>query len=422
MNTNKIGALIAFMVICMTGILHAQNVNTPYSMYGYGIIGDRATSAQRQMGGVGYALQSGRQINAMNPASYASIDSLTFLFDMGADMSLIWSKEGDAREHSIGGGLDYVTMQFPLSKYMGASIGLIPYSSVGYAFGNDISHGAKQNQGSGGINEAYIGVAGKYKGLSLGVNISYDFGNITNDVFSTPSTGGQTKFEHIMEIRDWNILIGAQYGFNVSKTDRMVFGVTYSPKKTFLGNSMATIQETVAESRPDTVGELKLRNNYYQPTSIGAGVSYSHQRGSRWTVAFDFTYQGWKDAKFSPMYSIDEPNEVVFRGMEFADRYKFAAGAEYVPRVRGSYLQRIMFRIGGYYTLDYLQIGGNRMREHGVSAGFGFPTIEGKTIINLGFEWKNRRAYPQAMLTENYFNITLGVNFNELWFWKRKIR
>ena len=26
----------------------------------------------------------------MNPASYAAIDSLTFFFDMGADMSVIW--------------------------------------------------------------------------------------------------------------------------------------------------------------------------------------------------------------------------------------------------------------------------------------------------------------------------------------------
>ena len=25
-------------------------------------------------------------------------------------------------------------------------------------------------------------------------------------------------------------------------------------------------------------------------------------------------------------------------------------------------------------------------------------------------------------VTENYLNITLGVNFNELWFWKSRIR
>ena len=40
------------------------------------------------MGGIGYAMSSGRQINVMwNPASYACIDSLTFLFDMGVGTS-----------------------------------------------------------------------------------------------------------------------------------------------------------------------------------------------------------------------------------------------------------------------------------------------------------------------------------------------
>ena len=45
------------------------------------------------MGGVGYAMNSGRQINVMNPASYAAIDTLTFLFDMGIDLTAIWQNE-----------------------------------------------------------------------------------------------------------------------------------------------------------------------------------------------------------------------------------------------------------------------------------------------------------------------------------------
>ena len=104
----KLKMLMAALVCTVPAL--AQNVSTPYSMYGYGILGDRATSMQRQMGGVGYAMNSGRQINVMNPASYAAIDSLTFLFDMGADLSFIWSQEGDAKEKSTGGGLDYLTM------------------------------------------------------------------------------------------------------------------------------------------------------------------------------------------------------------------------------------------------------------------------------------------------------------------------
>ena len=183
---NKIKLLFLLPAAVLAAAATAQNVTTPYSMYGYGILGDRATSMQRQMGGVGYAMNSGRQINVMNPASYAAIDSLTFLFDLGADMSMLWSKEGSVRDHSIGGGVDYVTMQFPINKFMGGSIGLVPLSSVGYAFGNEIRHGAMENQGSGGINEFYLGLSGKIKGFSLGFNVSYNFGTIANDVFSVP--------------------------------------------------------------------------------------------------------------------------------------------------------------------------------------------------------------------------------------------
>ncbi len=419
----KFKFLFALLALLGPLAISAQNANTtsPYSMYGYGLLSDHATSMQRQMGSVGYAMNSGRQINVMNPASYAQADSMTFLFDMGADLSFIWNEENGAKEHSTGGGLDYVTMQFPLSKYMGGSIGLLPYSSVGYAFGNEIQHGTMSNQGSGGINELYLGLAGKFKGFSLGFNVSYNFGNIVNDVFANP-TSGSTKFEHVMKVRDWGIQLGAQYTAKLTRTDRMVVGITYSPKKTLLGDSWATIQEMVQDSKPTELGRMKLKNNYYTPNTIGAGISYTHERTSRLNVEIDYTWQGWSDCKYSPLPSASNPDEIVFEGMTFNDRTRYAAGVEWTPKIRGSYLQRAAYRLGAYYTDDYLKIRNNGVREYGVTCGFGFPTVEGKTMINLGLEWKMRKAHPQPLIKENYFNITLGVNFNEVWFFKRKIR
>ena len=416
----KIRILILLMVSvgsCMWG----QN-NRQYSMYGYGLLSDRATSMQRQMGSIGYAMHSGRQINVMNPASYASIDSLTFLFDIGADMTILWQKQDNIKERSFGGGLDYITMQFPIWKYLGASIGLVPYSYVGYAFGTDIQHGAMTNQGEGGINQAYIGLAGTYGGFSLGFNVAYDFGNIINDVFSTPETSGQTLFEHVMQIRDWDIVLGAQYTARLTKTDRLNLGVTFSPKKSIHGQTWATLQETTRESEADTIAYMNMKGNYYTPMSVGAGIGFVHERVSRWMVEFDVTYQQWSKAKYSPLYSLADPGNLVFQGMEFKNRTKFALGGELIPKLRGNYWQRLSYRAGAYYNNDYLNIQGNRLREYGVTAGVGFNTPEGKTMINVGFEWKHRQATPNPLITENYFNITLGVNFNELWFWQRRIR
>lgn len=419
----KIFKKLLFVALFATiGLLNAnsQNSVTPYSMYGYGMLNDNATSMQRQMGGVGYAMNSGRQINVMNPASYAQIDSLTFLWDIGADVSMLWSKEGSVKENAVGGGLDYLTMQFPLGKHMGGSAGLLPYTSVGYSFGNEIKHGTMSNQGYGGITQAYIGVSGKVAGFSLGVNVAYKFGNIINDIYANTADGSETLFEHVMQIRDWDITIGAQYSARIKKHHKLTLGATYSPKKTMRGKTWAEFWDTSKDSKHDTVAYMNMKGNYYQPNTIGVGINYQYERTSRLTAEVDFTWQDWSKATYSPLYM--ENGNVAFQGMTFNDRWKIAAGFEYIPRLRGNYFQRMSYRIGANYTYDYLIVNGNNVKDYGISAGFGFPTPEGKTVINLGFEWKHRNASPQTLISENYFNITLGINFNELWFWQRKIK
>lgn len=408
----------AFAVVSIAATAHAD-VNTPYSMYGYGIMGERATSMQRQMGGVGYAMQSGRQINVMNPASYASIDSLTFLWDMGANMNMQWSRDNSGKTHGYGGGLDYVTMEFPLSKFMGMSIGMVPLTQVGYSFGDEIKYGARQNQGTGGITEAYAGLSGKVGGFSIGVNVSYDFGTIQNDVYATPLAGTQSLFEQIMRIRDWNIVAGVQYRQPLNKYNSITLGATYSPKKSFHGDTWLTIQDLASDALPDTIAQSNMKGKYYSPQTFGVGLAYTHEKVHRIVVEADFTLQQWSKAPFSSLK--DETGQVVFQGMKFSDRQKIALGGEYVHNVRGSYLERMPWRLGAFYNDDYLKIDGNRMREYGVSLGTGFTAPGGKTMINFGLGWMHRQTAPVSLLSENYFNITLGVNFNEVWFFKRKI-
>ncbi|MDE6695914.1 MAG: hypothetical protein K2K25_03450 [Muribaculaceae bacterium] len=416
---NKIKTFCVIMALFSSILSATADVNTPYSMYGYGIMGDRATSMQRQMGGVGYAMQSGRQINVMNPASYASIDSLTFLWDMGANMNMRWSKDRSGADHGFGGGLDYVTMEFPLSKFMGMSVGMVPFSQVGYSFGDDIKFGARQNQGSGGITEAYAGISGKVGGFSVGVNVSYDFGTIQNDVYATPTAATQSLFEQIMQIRDWNIVAGIQYRLPLNKFNALTLGATYSPKKSFHGNTWLTLQDLTSDSAPDTIATSKLNGKFYSPQTFGVGLSYTHERVHRILVEADFTLQQWSKAPFSSLE--DEVGQVVFDGMHFADRKKIAVGGEYTHNIRGNYLERMPFRLGGFYTSDYLKINGNTMKEYGISLGTGFVAPHGKTMINFGLEWRHRQTSPVSLLTENYFNIMVGVNFNEVWFFKRKI-
>ncbi|MCM1503672.1 MAG: hypothetical protein NC127_00540 [Muribaculum sp.] len=411
--------LVAVAVILAVGNVSAQDAMSPYSKYGYGILNDNATSAQSSMGGIGYAMQSGRQVNVMNPASYASIDSITFLFDMGMDLTKLWSRETDNKgvSHfgsSFGGGFDYITMQFPISKYIGASLGMIPYSNVGYAFGSSIDNGSETRQGSGGLNQLYAGVAGRiFKGFSLGVNIGYLFGTTYNDTYLYTSTGSSTLFETVVEVRDYHIQFGAQYAYNINKDSRLTAGVTFSPGKSLLGHAWGVHYDLSTDSEMDTVGYTSLKNKYSLPASWGFGVNY--QWRDRWMVELDLTYQPWSKAKYR---NIDD----ALQSQSFDDRWKLAAGMQYTPNTRGSYVQNINYRAGAFYEHGYLNVMGNNVREYGASIGFGLPAPKQKTVINLGFEWRHRQATPNPLIKENYFSIKIGVNFNERWFYQRKIQ
>lgn len=414
--------IAAIAVVAVAGMAFdasGADAISPYSRFGYGLLNSNATSAQRQMGGVGYAMNSGRQINVMNPASYANCDSLTFLFDMGLDFTALKSKENGIRDTQYGGGLEYVTMQFPLGKYMGASLGMLPYSSVGYAFGSEIKNGTSSRQGYGGINQAYLGLSGRpFKGFTIGFNLSYMFGNNVNDAYVySDATGGSTSlFEQVFEIRDWHIEIGAQYTVKLNDRNKLSAGLVYSPAKTLLGKSWVVKYDITSSEAPDTVAKAEMKGNYSLPETWGAGLSWRFD--DRLELEADFTYQPWSKVKFK---SADN-----FIDTRFADRWQAGLGAQFTPNPRGGYLSRVAYRLGGYYNRDYMNVRSygidNKVRDIGVTLGFGLPVISSKTMVNVGFEWRNRRAFPNALLTENYFNITVGINFNELWFFQNKIR
>ena len=128
--------------------------------------------------------------------------------------------------------------------------------------------------------------------------------------------------------------------------------------------------------------------------SWGAGVNYLWR--NKIMAELDFTYQPWSKAKYNGLRQDGSDSQL-------ADRYKIAAGFQIQPKARGNYLERIHYRIGGFYNRDYLKINGNNLRDWGLTAGFGFP------------------ATPNPLIKENYLNITLGINFNEMWFRQSKI-
>lgn len=403
--------LLAVAMGC--GAAQAQIVTTPYSKMGYGMLNDNVSSIQRSMGGVGYAMEGGRIINVMNPASYADVDSLTFLWDVGIDLSNLWSKENGKQGYNFGAGLDYLTGHFKVSKGLGASFGLLPYSSVGYAYGGDIVGGSESRSGNGGLNQLYLGVGYEpVKNLSVGLNIAYLFGTTLNTTLI--SSNSSSYFTRNMKMRDWNTQVGIQYSLPLFKNrDRLTVGATFQPKKSYHGHTWGTRYDS-QDSKVDTIGYTSMKGNYEQPYSIGVGVSY--MLNHRLTIEADYTFQKWSSAKYTPIGGIEAQNT------KFDDRWKLALGMQYTPNKRGSYFGAMSFRAGAFFNHDYMLFDQSHLRDYGLSVGVGLPAPGSKTTINLGVEWRHREATPVSLISENYLNITIGVNFNELWFWKSRIR
>lgn len=418
----KLSILLCISLAALLASLSAsaQNAETsPYSRYGYGKLDSHATAAQKAMGGVGLAMRDGRSINFMNPASYAAIDTLTFLFDMAGNIKGVTTSEmvNDKKMsgRNTAGGLDYVAFQFPVTRYGGMAVGLVPYSSVGYKFAGDIENGTANYEGSGNINELFLGISARpFKGLTLGANISYMFGTLLNDNY-VYSESSSTLFEKVMEIRDYNIRVGVQYSFAVNDDNTVGIGAIYSPKKSFRGHAYGVKYDMNQDSKNDTVGYTSMRDKYQQAETWGAGISWTWRK--KLTIEADYTYQPWKNMKYNAIEGYDQ-----MIANRFDNYWKGAIGAQFIPNLRGNYPQRIAYRAGAWMSNDYILVGGNKVKEYGVSVGFGLPAISTKTVLNLTFEYRHREASPVALVKENYFQFTLGINVNELWFWQNKLR
>lgn len=426
LKINKV--LITSVLILTQWALMAQNsTNSPYTRFGYGELGERSFGAGRAMGGVGFGLRSPKQINPMNPASYSSIDSMTFLFDFGVGGQLSWFDDGNNRQHDINGNVEYIAMQFPVTRRIAMSFGLLPYSFVGYKFGTARSENGVEftetYNGTGGMSEAYGGIAIDLwpKRLSFGANFGYLFGTIKHEqiVLMTNEGSGayNTNRNQQLKVRDFVMDFGLQYTQQFSKDTRATLGVVYSPQRKLNAENYKRMETFIVASSGEVLSSDTIKGKAYDLASkYGVGVSFV--KDNKFTVAADFSYEDWGKMK----YFGEEGH--------FQNRYRVALGGEFIPEYnQKSYFKRIRYRGGVHYGNSYMRFnqteanpGGHGYDEVGASIGLGLPLIDNRSLVNISLEYmKKVPTVKTGMIDEQYFKFTLNYTFNELWFFKRKL-
>lgn len=416
--------LCALSLTMVTGMAIAQNnTNSPYTRYGYGDLSEQGFGNSRAMGGIAFGLRDGIQINPLNPASYTAIDSLTFIFEGGVSLQNMNVSNGSVKLNAKNSSFDYLAMQFRLHPRIAMSVGLLPFSSVGYNVsesteGTESSpYSTKSLTGDGGLHQLYVGAGVKIlKNLSVGVNASYFWGDITRtltQIYPNSSSAYSYVRQNALSLSDYKLDFGLQYTQALSKKHSLTLGAVYSPKHKLNNDYTVTLQtSTINTNTLDATLEL--------PSAIGVGFTYNYNK--QLTVGADYSLQQWSKVKCSAAGGDEAMREDFAETYTYGDRHKISLGAEYIPNLIGrSYFSHVKYRLGAYYTTPYYKIGGKEaVREYGVTAGFGLLVPRSRSILSVSGQFVRVNGQETAFVNENIFRLSIGITFNETWF--RKLR
>ncbi|MCD7721351.1 MAG: hypothetical protein LUI09_03885 [Prevotellaceae bacterium] len=430
-----LASLLAASLASLTLRAQTNGCNSSYSRFGLGTMNDQSQGFNRAMGGVAQGIASGQKVNMLNPASYASIDSLTFIFDVGMGVQYGHFKQGGSTTNARNTNLEYVNAGFHIARRMGMSFGFVPYSTIGYNFTSDTRVGSNYTSsqtitsettyyGNGGLHQMYLGIGWTpFAKLSVGANISYIWGDFNHSLAQTFYEGSTTSSsystlnsEWTSDVRTYKLDIGLQYPVRLTPQDWLTLGATVS-----IGHGIGSeVQMIRYTSLKDTI-ESTRKNAFDLPYTVSVGGAWQHK--GKLIVAADYTFEKWEGCRIPVSRSTSTESEIEVRTDQYLNRHRVNVGAEYTPNpLARNYTPRIRYRVGAYFATPYTKVNGeNGPQEYSVTAGIALPLSNaGKSVVNVSVQWLKRRPGTAGMISENYFMAHLGVTFNERWFMKWK--
>ena len=449
--------LIVLLALPAVAGLYAQTVtssdfadirpkqNSPLSRFGLGDPLDQFHAAAAGMGGLRTTYQDIYHLNLLNPASLASLQSSSFEIGLYARNSQLTDTNGEANAWQ--GNLRYIALGFPLRNPVnlsldrllnswngGMAFSLAPTTLVGYDLelqGNvDSELGPTSNRlrGTGGTYRFSWSTALRYKGLSGGVNVNYNFGKITNSrvlAFDSIPEALATEFLEEFSISGFNLGYGLQYAINFTELDeegqrapngkRILLGVNGTLGSTvdteanrlnrrFSSSGVVIVRDTL-EATEGVGGRADL------PAAVDFGIAYEE---------FNRFYLGAEVGRTSfGNYTNDAQPE------QLRDINRIAAGVQYIPNINSynRYWQRVRYRLGVRLEDDPRVINGEQARRNAVTVGVGLPIRlprQQVSFLDLAVEY-GKFGVPDV-LDETYVQFTLGFSLNDnTWFFKRKL-
>ena len=444
------------LVLFALPLISLSQENSPYSRYGIGNLVPQGNIVNRSMGGIsaGYAdgttifsgtgkgQASGQAINYVNPASYSNFIYTTFDIGLQVDTRVLKSTTPAGKFTSNNAIISYLQLGFPLLNgnkkaaakniSWGVNMGLRPVSKINYKIEKDsrlsnIDSLVTLYEGSGGLNNAFLGTGVRIKNFSFGFNAGYLFGNksnstrliFINDTVNYLKSSSSTK----TSIGGISLNGGVQYVIQLKKRDSvngtLRLGAYGNLQKKF-GSSQDVLRETFsydattgAPTHLDSVYQkYDQKGNVQLPSTFGIGFTLEKQH---WLYGLDFETTMWDNYRFYGQTDLVKNNWTV------------KAGLQYLPAQFNSrkYSQFIKYRAGVSFGTDYI-VADKKLPQFGISVGAGLPLKLKRafyetqySVMNVALEYGSR-GNKNNNIRENIVHISLGFSLSDIWFSRYK--
>ena len=424
----RINLIIILIFTVLSLQLDAQTgINSPYSRYGLGqLYLENLNTVSVAMGGLGIALHDPTILNPANPASYGTLDSSAFLFEVGVSGNATTLKTNTLTESGYDATLSYIFIGFPITRWWRSGAGIMPFSKIGYNVQvlvpvDNFSDVVHSFSGDGGLNRVFWGNGFNIsENLRVGIDASYLFGQssrLSMIFYPDSSNIFGTKVENHISVGDFIFDYGIQYDLKLGEKTKLTIGATYAQKfnlsanynylsKTIIGGYNGLLEQVVdtIEYRPDEEGSIVL------PARLGFGLALTNE--GNWMIGADFEWQKWKEFE---AFGVED---------SLSNSWRVTLGGAFTPKHTNisSIFKRMTYRAGLRYNQSYLKFYNNPITEFGISFGVSFPLKNSKTGIDLGVDFGRRGTTDNDLIQENFVDISLGISIQENWFQKRKYR
>lgn len=418
---NTLSVVIALIICGLSGYAQNNNTTSPFSRYGIGELSHYSFGRSAAMGGASLGSRLSTQVNSANPASYNSVDSLSIVFEFGVDGTLSRYKSATGSLNTNDVNFRYFSLNWPITRWMGAALGLEPYSDMGYEVGflenvANVGIAAHSYKGEGSTSKAFFGTSiSPIKNLSIGANLNYIFGRLNQNTgisFDNQNLFYLSKTEGT-RLRDFSLTYGLQYQYKLKNNQSLTLGLRFENESDF------TVLHRIYSFKTVNVGTSTLtdtlqystesKNIIKLPSTFGIGLSYV--KNDKLEINADYYNAFWSKATF-----LGRTDELL------TDKSRFSAGFEYIPEAFSirSFAKRVRYRAGFHYENSYLKLNNQQIDEIGISFGAGIPLPKSKSTANFAIEAGKKGTTENNLVRNNYMKFSLYLNLHDYWFVKRK--